>query len=121
MLPLARLQITSLLGAEMLSDASWRDIAKTLRISGRELQIVHGIFDNRTEHAIAVNLSIADCTVHTHLNRLYKKLGVTTRVELVLRVIETFLSTEQVFRRSMAKILIEGSSSRISETKVSTE
>jgi DNA-binding CsgD family transcriptional regulator len=113
--------MTSLLGAAMLSDTNWRDVAKALRISGRELQIVHGIFDNRTEHAIAADLHIADCTVHTHLNRLYKKLGVTTRVELVLRVIETFLKTEQLVNGPTAKILIENASFRISNAKVSTE
>jgi hypothetical protein len=52
---------------------------------------VRGVFDNRTEHAIAADHGIADCTVHTHVDRLYSKLAVSTRVELVLRVLETFI------------------------------
>lgn len=79
------------LGAAMLSDLAWQEVARGLCLSGRELQIVRGVFDNRKEHAIAADHGIADCTVHTHLRRLYAKLAVTTRVELVLRVVDTLL------------------------------
>ena len=75
----------------MFSEAGWAEIARALRLSRRELQIVRGVFDNRTEHAIAADAGMADGTVHTHLERLYRKLAVTTRVQLVLCVIETSL------------------------------
>jgi DNA-binding NarL/FixJ family response regulator len=78
-------------GSALLSEEKWAETARLLRLSGRELEIVRGVFDNRTEHAIAADYGIADCTVHTHLDRLYHKLAVTTRVELVLRVIEGVL------------------------------
>ncbi|MCK6500359.1 MAG: helix-turn-helix transcriptional regulator [Nitrospira sp.] len=88
---LANAQPRRVLGAAILSDWDWHAIARNLRLSGREMQIVRGVFNNRTEHAIAADEGIADCTVHTHIERLYNKLGVSTRVELVLRVMETFL------------------------------
>ena len=79
------------LGSALLSEADWSRTARALRLSGRELQIVRGVFDNRTEHAIAAEEGLADCTIHTHLERLYRKLAVTTRVALVLCVVEGVL------------------------------
>jgi ATP/maltotriose-dependent transcriptional regulator MalT len=70
----------------LLTQADWNVAAAALHLSGRELQIVRDMFDNHTEHAMAADYGIADCTVHTHLERLYRKLAVTTRVALVLRV-----------------------------------
>jgi DNA-binding CsgD family transcriptional regulator len=78
-------------GAGMLSGTAWREIAGSLRLSGRELQILRAIFDDRTESAIARELGISPCTIHTYCERLYRKLYVTDRVRLVLRVMEEFL------------------------------
>jgi DNA-binding CsgD family transcriptional regulator len=65
-----------------------------LRLSGRELQIVRGVFDNHKETAIAADLGIAARTVNTHMERLYRKLTVTTRVALVLRVMKEVLKSK---------------------------
>lgn len=75
-------------GATLFSDQAWGGISKALGITRRELQIVHGVFDNLPESGIAQRLGISEHTAHTHLNRLFKKLTVTTRTELVLRVME---------------------------------
>ena len=74
----------------MLSEQAWAEIARSLTLSARELQIVRGIFDNRTEFAIAADLGISPNTVHTHQRRLYRKLGVTDRVKLILAVTTEF-------------------------------
>lgn len=58
----------------------------------RELQIVRGLFDDTTEEAVAAELGISTHTVHTHLERLRHKLAVTTRTQIVLRIIEEFLT-----------------------------
>lgn len=79
------------LGAGVLSDIAWTEIARSLKLSGRELQIARGVFDNLTEGAIASDLCISEHTVHMHLNRLYKKLRVTTRAQTVLRVMHELL------------------------------
>jgi DNA-binding NarL/FixJ family response regulator len=71
---------------------AWKVIAKSLRISDRELQIIQGIFDDRKEFAIADELKISMHTVHTHLERLYRKLGVSSRVALVLYILSEYLS-----------------------------
>ena len=79
------------LGAAMLSDLAWQEIARSLRLSGRELQIVRAMFDDRTESTIAADLSVTKRTVHTHFERLHRKLAVADRLQLVLRVMEEFL------------------------------
>jgi len=79
-------------GASLLSELAWFEIARTLGLTKRELQIVQGVFDNLPETGIASRFQISEHTTHTHLNRLYKKLAVTTRTELVLRIMEQLIS-----------------------------
>lgn len=76
----------------MLSAHAWLEIASALGITQRELQIVQAVFDNLHKAAIAHRLGISAHTTHTHLNRLFKKLNVTTRTELVLRIMEQMIA-----------------------------
>jgi DNA-binding CsgD family transcriptional regulator len=80
------------LGAAMFSEQAWGEIAHSLKLSGRELQIVREVFDDHTEFAIANNLNLSPHTIHTHCERLYHKLAVTDRVRLVLRVTNEFIA-----------------------------
>ena len=66
-------------------------MARRLRLSRRELDILRGLFDGRTESAIAAGLNISSRTVHTHVERLHRKLHVTHQVALVLRLVVEFL------------------------------
>ena len=59
----------------MFSDSIWRLLAGSLELSQREFQILQAVFDDQKESAIAANLGISSHTVHTHLERLYHKLG----------------------------------------------
>jgi DNA-binding CsgD family transcriptional regulator len=80
------------LGAAMFSDQAWNEIARSLRLSGQELRIVCGVFDDQTESAIAGQLQVSPHTIHTHCERLYRKVGVSDRVRLVLRVMEEYVA-----------------------------
>ena len=80
-------------GRSILTYDGWRRIAQSLRISNRELQIIQGVFDDQKEFAIAGELMISVHTVHTHLERLYRKLGVSSRVALVLCILSEYLSS----------------------------
>lgn len=71
-------------GRCLFSPDVWLQIGQRLVLSERELQIVQCIFDDRHENQIARELDISGHTVHTHLERLYHKLGVGSRVELVI-------------------------------------
>lgn len=79
-------------GAEMLPKEAWSAIAQSCGLSPRELQIIRGIFDNHTEHAIASSLGISKHTIHTYLTRIFRKLNATTRTQVVLRVMQRFLT-----------------------------
>ncbi|MGD0744886.1 MAG: helix-turn-helix transcriptional regulator [Verrucomicrobiota bacterium] len=76
----------------MFSEQAWKEIARSLKLSGRELQILRDVFDDQTEFTIAANLGVSPHTIHTHCERLYRKLGVSDRVKLVLRVMDEFLA-----------------------------
>src|ERR1017187_2516855 len=76
----------------MLSGQAWDGIARSLKLSTRELQILRDIFDDCTEFAIATDLGVSPPTIHTHCRRLYRKLAVTDRAMLMLRIIQEFIA-----------------------------
>lgn len=78
-------------GASLLTDTAWSEIARSLKLSARELEIARGVFDNLTEDAIAGNLRVSENTIHTHLHRLFGKLRVTTRTQMVVRIMQELL------------------------------
>ncbi|MFD9099156.1 LuxR C-terminal-related transcriptional regulator [Streptomyces collinus] len=57
-------------------------------ITGRERQILQFIADGATDREIAAKLSIAENTVHTHLERLRRKSGSRRRAELTRFALE---------------------------------
>lgn len=78
-------------GAELLSPVAWAAVAQALHLSPREVEILRGVFNDDTEHAIANELHSSPHTVHTHLGRLHHKLRVRTRTQIVLRVFREYL------------------------------
>jgi DNA-binding CsgD family transcriptional regulator len=63
-----------------------------LRLSRREGQIVECMFRDAKESTIARRLDMSPHTLRTHIERLYRKLRVNNRMELVIRLYESFLS-----------------------------
>jgi DNA-binding NarL/FixJ family response regulator len=57
-------------------------------LSRRERQIVDALLVGRTNKEVAQLLGISDQTVKNQLTTLYKKVGVTSRLELVLWAME---------------------------------
>lgn len=78
-------------GSAMFSEHAWETIAHSLKLSGRERQIVQRIFDDETDLGIAQHLGISLYTVHTHVERLHHKLAITDRPQLLLRVMQEFM------------------------------
>jgi DNA-binding CsgD family transcriptional regulator len=87
----------------LFSAQAWAEIAQSLNLSGRELEIIHGVFNDCTESAIAADLGISPHTVHTHLNRLHRKLAVVDRLQLVTRIVREFLALT-LLKKSMQPI-----------------
>lgn len=77
-------------GRRVFSAEEWRSIAGAAGLSPREFEIIQRVFDDEKESAIASGLGVSPHTVHTHLERLYRKLGVSGRCAAVVRVIEVF-------------------------------
>ncbi|MDX2017388.1 MAG: helix-turn-helix transcriptional regulator [Planctomycetota bacterium] len=74
-------------GRSLLTQAEWVEVSGALKLSDRETEIVQCVFDDMKERAIATHLGISAHTVHTHLERLYRKLTVSSRCGLVLTVV----------------------------------
>jgi DNA-binding CsgD family transcriptional regulator len=74
---------------KLLTMREWRKLARALNLSPRELQIAKHVVRDDTEHDIAEELGISPHTVHTYLDRLHHKLGVGSRVQLVVRLFLT--------------------------------
>jgi len=77
--------------SSFLSRTDWRRISVHLNLSQRESEIAFLMLGERTESAIAHFLCISPHTVHAHLERLYRKLGIHQRYGLVARVFRTYI------------------------------
>ena len=78
--------------APLLSDEEWQDIGCQLKLSGRELDILRYLIKDEKELTIAHRLGISFHTVHTHLHRLYEKLGVSSRLDVIVLVFREYIT-----------------------------
>jgi DNA-binding CsgD family transcriptional regulator len=77
--------------SDFLSDDDWAVLWARLRLSPRERVIARLVLDDTGEEAMADELGIAAATVHTHLMRLYRKVGVSGRPQLVTRLFREYV------------------------------
>ncbi len=64
----------------------WNQIAKALKLSPQQKRIVELILRNACDKQIAVLLGIRKPTVRTHLDRVFRRLQVEDRGELILLI-----------------------------------
>lgn len=76
-----------------LLKADWLLIAQELGLSPRQLEIVRCLVDGLDEATAADRLGISPHTVHAHMNRLFLKLRVNSRCELVVKALFCVLET----------------------------
>ena len=74
-----------------LADSIWQSITRSFRLSQREAQVVQLLLADATEATMAATLSISPHTVHTHLERIYRKLHVTSRCQVVIAVFQRYV------------------------------
>ncbi len=60
---------------------------RTLGLTSREAEILVGIAQGKTDKAIAEGLYVSPLTVKTHLQRIYRKVGVKSRAEALSRAL----------------------------------
>ncbi len=76
---------------EFLTESDWEAIVVILRLSEREGEIIANAMNGASETAIARILGISQHTVHTHLERLHRKLHVTSRPQLIARIFAAYV------------------------------
>ena len=75
----------------LLTEADWQRLHDVVRLSTRERQIVALLLEDEKESAIGRRLGISPHTVHTYVERLYRKLGVASRVQLIVVLLASLL------------------------------
>ena len=85
-----------------LAHEDWQHVRRTLCLTDRELEIVQNVFEGRQESNIATGLGISVHTVHTHLGRIYRKLGVRGLPGMLLKVFAAHLASPHASRSSTA-------------------
>lgn len=78
-------------GRRLFSKQEWERIARSLQLSKREFQILQCIFDELKETMIAERLGLSSHTIHTHLERMYHKIGTRSRAGIILKVFDRHL------------------------------
>ncbi len=75
----------------LISDSNWRAIAEAFGLSNPELEVLQRLFDGHQEAGAARAWGRSPHTVHAHLARIHKKIGVRSRTELLVRVFSEYL------------------------------
>jgi DNA-binding CsgD family transcriptional regulator len=92
-----RTQQTEALGGpdeSVIPFAAWKSLSESLQLSRRELEIIQFVFADEKDGNIAGSLGISRHTVDTYVRRLYAKLEVSSRPQLILRVVAAYLNQE---------------------------
>jgi DNA-binding NarL/FixJ family response regulator len=83
-------------GEDMFSGEDWTLIAASLHLSARELSVAVLMFEGKTRFQIARKLQCAPGTVRVYIDRLFTKLQVKDRLDLVLRIVRVHLQLRVV-------------------------
>lgn len=83
-------------GSSIFSNKEWQELARDLKMSPRALQVVRGVFDDRTEAGIASDRRISVHTVHSYLNRIYRTFGVSSREQLLVYIVGRYLERRKL-------------------------
>ena len=75
-----------------LPSFTWAFLSTRMNLSPRETDIIRYLSIDEPEASIAHRLGISPHTVHSHVERLYRKLGVNSRAQVVLRLFAEYVS-----------------------------
>lgn len=74
----------------LFSNAEWSEIRRLCALTPRQGQIVKGICSGKSDKQIANELNIGIPTVRTHLTRLFFRLGLNDRSQMIVHVFTQF-------------------------------
>lgn len=69
-----------------MAPTTWNAIAKTLELSPQQKRIVELILNGQQDKEIAAEMELTIPTVSTYLKRIFARTGVSSRMQLVLRI-----------------------------------
>jgi DNA-binding CsgD family transcriptional regulator len=75
----------------MLSDSEWAMLRRRLMLTGRQMQVLRGVFAEQTDEAIGAALGITPRTVRAHLEKLYRKCNCRTRSGAIVSAFKTYV------------------------------
>jgi DNA-binding NarL/FixJ family response regulator len=75
---------------DIFTAAEWKELAGQLGLSSQQAQITHHLFEGLGDKQIASAMGISEHTVRTYLSRMFAKLGVQDRNELLVGVFRRF-------------------------------
>jgi DNA-binding CsgD family transcriptional regulator len=75
---------------DVFDDAEWNALTRALALSPKQVQIVRRVIQGMSDKRIALELNMSMATVRTHLSRLFAKLDIQNRNELILLVFRQF-------------------------------
>ena len=81
---------------DFLLEAEWEALLASLRLSTREGEIAAGILLGISTELIGERLGISTHTVHTHMERLFRKLGVRSRCEVAVRLFGSYVLARRI-------------------------
>jgi DNA-binding CsgD family transcriptional regulator len=76
---------------DFLSHSDWKDIARVMRLTPRELQVARLLFEDNGRGSIARQLGCNLETARAHIDRIFEKLAVKSRLQFALRVVRVHL------------------------------
>ncbi len=88
-------------GEGLVSDGEWHEIKNLLSLTPREYEVCRRFFMGMNRSDTAKDLGLSSSTVRQYNEQLHFKLGVTCRVDLVLRIIQVrdYLSEQKLTDR----------------------
>lgn len=72
--------------APLLAAEEWQSIIKIFKLSPQQARIVELILQGKKHKQIALELALSESTVQTYLGRLFTRLGIADRTELILHI-----------------------------------
>ena len=85
-----------LLAKPVLAPAEWAHVVRVLRFSQQQARITELILHAKRDKEIAAALGVNVWTIRTHLSRIFARLDVADRVELLLLVFAVARSQDSV-------------------------
>jgi len=79
----------------LFTDAEWNGLADRFGLSPRQAHIARLICRGCTNEAIAQRLQLSEGTVRVYTDGLYKRMGVQSRLALLVRFVEAMRSPQQ--------------------------